>query len=81
MGLVNHCEMVGFLVKIVNVEKCFEIVFTNRKNINTFAPKLGLWSTKWICYSSLYLTFMFLAIRHLLPGTQYRTQGTTRQKV
>ncbi len=38
MGLVNHCDMVGFLVKIVNVEKCFEIVFTNRKNINTFAP-------------------------------------------
>lgn len=46
MGLVNHCEMVGFLVKIVNVEKCFEIVFTNRKNINTFAPKLGLWFNK-----------------------------------
>ena len=32
MGLVNHCEMVRFLVKIVNVEKCFEIVFTNRQN-------------------------------------------------
>ena len=30
MGLVNHCEMVRFLVKIVNVEKCFEIVFTKQ---------------------------------------------------
>ena len=38
MGLVNHCEMVRFLVKIVNVEKCFEIVFCIIKNINTFAP-------------------------------------------
>ncbi len=32
----------GILVKMVNVEKCFEIVFAISKNINNFAPKLGL---------------------------------------
>lgn len=31
----------NFLVKMVNVDKCFEIVFSIPKNINTFALNLG----------------------------------------
>jgi hypothetical protein len=57
-----------FLVKMVNVDKCFKIVFSIRKNINTFALKLGP------RFKEMALLKFFI-IEIQVPGSQTYTAG------
>ena len=63
------CDFVViFLVKMVNVEKCFKIVCSNPKNINTFAQKIGPWFKE--------MTLLkFFNIGTQRPGSQSHAAG------